>query len=112
MTDSLPLWYLITYDIRHPRRLQRVHRYLKSCAIALQESVFAWQGTPAELQHLKQQLHQRINAAEDDIRGYRLHHPLLIFGRSPFAHDVYYQGYPTHQHCPLEWLSNPPESLW
>ena len=105
-------WHLIQYDIRHPKRLRRVFRLLKSCAFALQESVFAWQGTDAELVVLQQALQDCINPKEDDIRGYRLRHPLLLFGRSPFVADVYFQGYPPHQHCPMEWLSNPPPGLF
>tara|TARA_R110002167_G_scaffold366254_1_gene594024 strand:+ start:22314 stop:22646 length:333 start_codon:yes stop_codon:yes gene_type:complete len=101
-------WHLIQYDIRCPRRGQKIYRLLKSCAFALQESVFAWQGTDTELQHLQQQLQERINPREDDIRGYRIDNPLLLFGQSPFASDVWFQGYPPHQHCPLEWLAEPP----
>ncbi|WP_338352698.1 CRISPR-associated endonuclease Cas2 [Thalassolituus oleivorans] len=111
-TKSPAHWYLITYDVRHPKRCQRIYRHLKKCAFALQESIFAWKGTQTELQQLQYELSSRINVSEDDIRGYRLHYPLMLFGRSPFVVDVYFQGYPPHQHCPLEWLHNPPAKLW
>ena len=40
MSKSKAKPYLITYDISDKRRLQRVHRLLKSQAIAMQYSVF------------------------------------------------------------------------
>jgi CRISPR-associated endonuclease Cas2 len=83
-----PHWYLIQYDIGSPRRCRQVHRLLKSCAFALQESVFAWFGDQTELTALQQQLTQRINPKEDGIRGYRLHYPLLLFGELPFTPDA------------------------
>lgn len=104
-------WYLIQYDIRHLERGRKVHRHLKSCAFALQESVFAWQGNNTELAELQTRLQDLINTGEDDIRGYRLQHPLILFGQSPFVADVWFQGYPPHQLCPLEWLRNPPADL-
>ncbi len=94
-------WYLIQYDIRDARRGQRVYRFLKTCAFSLQESVFAWQGTNAELAVLQQHLKRLINAKEDDIRGYQLSYPLRLFGTSPFVSDLYFSGYPTHQHAQL-----------
>lgn len=91
-------WYQIQYDIRDTRRGQRMYRFLKSCAFSLQASVFAWQGNSAELAALQQRLKGLINVKEDDIRGYQLRHPLMLFGASPFVSDVYFSGYPAHQH--------------
>lgn len=105
-------WYLIQYDIRHPKRLRRVHRLLKTCAFALQESVFAWQGTLNQLDNLQQQLQKIINAKEDDIRGYRIRYPLMLFGELPFTSDTYFAGFPPSQPCPAEYLAQPPDQLW
>ncbi|HFQ90150.1 MAG TPA: CRISPR-associated endonuclease Cas2, partial [Desulfobulbus sp.] len=33
-------WYLLAYDIRNPRRLQRTHAFVKKLGIPLQKSVF------------------------------------------------------------------------
>lgn len=63
-------WYVIAYDVRDPKRLRRVQRYLRTCAYALQESVFAWQGDQRQLAELKQQLARLIRESEDDVRGY------------------------------------------
>jgi|LSQX01.2.fsa_nt_gb CRISPR-associated endonuclease Cas2 len=105
-------WHLIQYDIADPRRLRKVHRLLKTCAVAIQESVFAWQGTDSELLALQSQLVKIINKAADDIRGYRLKNPLLLFGRSPFASDCYFNNWPPWQPCPVEWLQHPPAELF
>lgn len=109
---SANYWHLIVYDIRCPRRLRRVHAFLKKQAYALQESVFAWQGTEQELIELQQGLLERINSKEDDVRGYRLpaNQKLHLFGVSPFLDDVYDFGLPPHELQPLglleddEWL--------
>lgn len=98
-------WYLIEYDIAHPKRLAKVHRFLKSCAFTVQESVFVWYGTNQELAELQQELSARIKNTEDDIRGYCLTRPLAIFGCTPFVSDMYFSGLPPHQHYDLDFLS-------
>ena len=105
-------WYLIQYDIADPARLRRVHKRLKSCALAVQNLVFAWYGCPKELAQLQQVLKRLINRDHDDVRGYRLKNPLLLIGRSPFVEDAYFVGLPPHQHCPLEWLEQHPAGFF
>lgn len=103
-------WYLIQYDIADAVRLRRVHRLLKSCALAVQNSVFAWHGYATELTQLQDRLQQMINPKADDIRGYRIRNPLLLIGQSPFIQDAYFSCLPAHQHGPLDWLAeHPPE---
>lgn len=101
-------WHLIVYDIRCPKRLRRVHAFLKKQAYALQESVFAWQGTEQELIKLQQGLKDCINNKEDDVRGYRLpaNQKLYLFGVSPFLEDVYDFGLPPYELQPLELLED------
>lgn len=105
-------WHLIQYDISDPGRLRRVYRLLKSCALSLQNSVFVWSGTDSELLSLQQRLTAIIDRNLDDIRGYRVDNPLLIFGRSPFLIDCHFNNMPPHQHCPAEWLLQPPAGLF
>ena len=64
--------YLVSYDIREPRRLQRVHHFLKQRAVALQYSVFVFEGTEADLQAVRRGIEDRIDPAEDDVRIYTL----------------------------------------
>ena len=62
--------YLICYDIADPRRLQRVHYYLKARALAVQYSVFFGRFSRERLDRLLSELPGIIKAAEDDVRIY------------------------------------------
>ncbi|MEH6577378.1 MAG: CRISPR-associated endonuclease Cas2 [Amphritea sp.] len=92
-------WYIIIYDVHSPHRLQRLHRFLRTCAYALQESVFAWNGTAEQLAQLQAQLSRLIKASEDDLRGYRLppNASLHLWGTSPFLEGVIDTGYPPYR---------------
>ena len=65
-------WFLISYDIRHPIRLRRVHRLLRCQAHALLESLFVFQGTRQAIERLQQQLSREIRHGEDDVLLYQL----------------------------------------
>jgi CRISPR-associated protein Cas2 len=67
-----PRPYLIAYDIADPKRLHRVHRYLKSVALDLQYSVFAGMLSERQLLRVLEELQQRIHPREDDVRAYPL----------------------------------------
>ncbi|MFT0213936.1 CRISPR-associated endonuclease Cas2 [Pseudomonas sp. F1_0610] len=94
-------WYLIQYDIRNKQRLRKVHKLLSSISIPIQESVFAWLGTEKELDRLQQKLKSLINLYEDDIRGYLIKHPIILYGQSPFTEDVYFDNYPPYAIKPI-----------
>lgn len=93
---SAPAWYLIAYDVRDPKRLRRVQRYLRTCAYALQESVFAWQGDHRQLAELKQQLTRLIRPSEDDVRGYPVPEgqAILWWGNLPMPQGIVDEGAP------------------
>lgn len=91
-------WYLIQYDIRNVHRLRRVHRFIKQSAIALQESVFLWQGTASELKALQHELLQLIKPNQDDVRGYQLKKNVQLIGRSPFTPYCYWTDLPVNVH--------------
>jgi CRISPR-associated protein Cas2 len=59
--------YLVAYDIRHPRRLRRVHRVAKDHGEPLQYSVFVCDLTAIELIALKRALLAEIKTTEDSI---------------------------------------------
>ncbi len=65
------LW-LVTYDIASPRRLRRVHAFLKQHGIPVQYSVFLVHLDHAQLDALLEGLSERIHPRADDVRAYRL----------------------------------------
>lgn len=96
-------WFIISYDIRAPKRLQKLHRWLKRHAFVLQESVFAFAGTPKAWEQLQQGILTRIKRTEDDVKVYRLSQEckLSFYGNSPFLVDVHFAGYPPFEIMPL-----------
>ncbi len=64
--------HLICYDIGEPKRLLKIHRFLKKQAIPVQYSVFYAKLTKAQRSTLINALGTRINEVEDDIRIYPL----------------------------------------
>lgn len=65
------LW-LIGYDIACPRRLKRLHRFLKTKAVPVQFSVFTFEGSAMQLGRLVQQIEGFIDASVDDVRIYQI----------------------------------------
>lgn len=80
-------WYLLAYDIRDPRRLRRVHYYLRKRALAVQQSVFFLHATDAELQRTLDEVAKRIHRHLDDVRAYPISHPAEVWlaGQSAVA---------------------------
>lgn len=72
MSTSEPRLYLICYDVADPRRLQRVHYYLKHHALAVQYSVFLARVSERRLDSILAGVAERIDPQEDDVRAYPL----------------------------------------
>lgn len=89
--------YLISYDIRCPRRLRRVHRLLKSRSHCLLESLYAFQGTPAELEYLRCLLWKQASVTSDEILIYRTRsdRSILRWGTACLPEGVYDFSLPT-----------------
>lgn len=66
--------YLISYDVKDDRRLQRIHRYLKGKGIHLQKSVFYCVFNKEDLKKTISGLSSLMDPNEDDIRFY----PVLV----------------------------------
>lgn len=62
--------YLIAYDIRHAKRLRRVHYYMSKRATALQKSVFLIKETPSAVNAISSGVLALADTNEDDIRLY------------------------------------------
>lgn len=70
--------YLVCYDIKEPKRLSRVLRFMKGRGIHLQYSVFYCSLTWLELLTLKEKIERLINIKEDDLRIYPLPSDLKV----------------------------------
>lgn len=72
MSWTEPRAHLIAYDIADPKRLYRVHRYLKTVAMDLQYSVFVGRLSARALDRILREIEERIEPREDDVRIYPL----------------------------------------
>ncbi|MDP2811895.1 MAG: CRISPR-associated endonuclease Cas2 [Rhodocyclaceae bacterium] len=92
MTD-----YVICYDISNPKRLGRLHRFLKKRAVPLQYSVFLFSGDDRKLDRCLAGAEKLIDGKEDDLRAYPL--PARGFkarlGRPALPEGIQWSGLPT-----------------
>jgi CRISPR-associated protein Cas2 len=72
-------WYLLAYDIRHEKRLRRVHYFCKKHGIPLQRSVFLFKADAAGLEEMVDGVRARVSDKEDDVRLYPVTHPGSIW---------------------------------
>ncbi|WP_419569586.1 CRISPR-associated endonuclease Cas2 [Rheinheimera sp.] len=106
-------WYLICYDIRNPKRLNKTHRWLRRQALMLQESVYLYQGDLKEAAALRQALKKRIDVQVDDVRIYQLaaHAELMFYAQSPWGNDLFLSGLPDWQVVPVDVNTPCPEPV-
>ena len=64
--------WLVCYDIRDPKRLGRVFRFLKKHGVPVQYSVFLVDASAVKMRRLLLDLAQLIDPRADDIRAYGL----------------------------------------
>lgn len=64
--------HIIAYDIANPKRLGRVHRYLKKIALPLQYSVFLIELDAERRDKVLRHLEKLIHPKQDDVRLYPL----------------------------------------
>ena len=64
--------WLIAYDITCPKRLGRVHHYLKKIAIPVQYSIFIAEESGHRIRRIHDELAQLIDPKTDDVRIYPL----------------------------------------
>lgn len=69
------LRYLLTYDIRDPKRLRHVHKLAKAWGDPLQYSVFVCDLTKIELITMRQDLIELMNLDEDSVSFFDLGAP-------------------------------------
>jgi len=83
--------WLVSYDIREPRRLRRVHRRLRKAGATVQYSAFSVQANDSEVLTLLASLEQLIDPKRDDLRAYHLPQrcPVWMLGRQGLPEGVY-----------------------
>lgn len=88
MATNTPL--LLCYDIRDPKRLQRVHNCVKKVGLAMQYSVFYLEMSNADLTQLLNRLLTIIDSSRDDIRVYAISRfeDITLMGASMLADGV------------------------
>lgn len=72
--------WLLAYDIRDPKRLQRVWRCLRQEGVRLQYSVYLLTGSRRHIEQLLAQLQPIIDERVDDVRVYPLSENTKIWG--------------------------------
>ena len=63
---------LITYDITDPKRLKRMHKFLKEFGINTQKSVFECDIDAAALQQIRRYCSRELDLADDSVRIYQV----------------------------------------
>lgn len=82
--------WLIAYDIAHPRRLQRVHRYVKTVSTPVQYSLYYAQETTHGIREICNALARLIDRQADDVRIYQVPDRLRVaqVGRRPLPEGL------------------------
>lgn len=86
--------HIVCYDIADPKRLRRVHRYLKGLGIPLQYSVFLLYLNREGRARVAGKLEGLIDPREDDVRLYPLpqHPDWQCWGRPLWPEGVQLTG--------------------
>ena len=92
--------WIICYDIADPKRLARVHRYLRGKATQLQYSVYWLEGSKEQHRACMDPLTKMIKPAQDDLRSYPIpaHGLKLKLGKAPFPEGIVWHGDPFVPH--------------
>ncbi len=88
--------YIIGYDIRHPKRLQSVHRTLLKYACPIEYSIFYFVGSDLEFRKCLLNILKIIDSSKDDLRCYPLPQRGLNerIGRPIFPDGILWTGLP------------------
>ena len=63
---------LITYDITEPKRLTRLHKFLKEFGLNTQKSVFECDIDDIALQRIREYCRNNLDMASDSVRIYKI----------------------------------------
>lgn len=101
MSRNAPTELVVCYDIRDPRRLQRVHKCMKKWGMPLQYSVFYCELTPRSRRRMENCLRELIDARADDIRVYGIQSitKTQFIGSKPLPDGVHLHGFSALEQC-------------
>jgi CRISPR-associated protein Cas2 len=98
--------FVVAYDITNPRRLQRLHRFLKQRLMPIEYSVFYAGGEdPRSMLKIMNEAAQLIDPRTDDLRCYPLPQRglRLRLGQATLPAGIYYSD------LPASWCEQWPE---
>ncbi len=72
-------WYMLAYDVREPKRLRKMHYFMKKHGVAMQKSVFILKIDKSGLYKLVSGVKELVNNQEDDVRIYPVISPSSIW---------------------------------
>ena len=86
--------WLICYDIADPKRVVRLHRFIKCFAQPVQRSVFFFEGSRADMARRLQDIAALIDPRDDDVRAYPIPNPVRLhrLGRGTMPSGVLLQS--------------------
>jgi CRISPR-associated protein Cas2 len=88
--------FVIGYDVRHPRRLLRVHRAMCKHAVPIEYSVFVLEGSEQAAARCMAEVTKLIDPTEDDLRCYPLPSRGIRFrlGKPALPEGIVWTGLP------------------
>jgi len=91
-------WYMLVYDVREPKRLQKIHYFMKKHGIAMQKSVFILKIDNTGLYKVISGVKELVNNREDDVRIYPITTPSSIWaaGQQDKKLENLFVGTPKH----------------
>lgn len=84
--DTQRTLYLVAYDVRDPRRLYQVRRYLTGYKVGGQKSVFEIWATNSELRKIRSELECLMLHDEDRIHILALDPRMMVRGKGRAHH--------------------------
>lgn len=105
--------FVIAYDIRNIKRLQRVHRTLVRKALPIQYSVFIFKGTPDACSSVLREVIDLLDLRRDDLRSYPLpeHGRSFHAGKPVLPAGILWSGFCSSQTRPFSFTKSPHDSL-
>lgn len=75
--------YIISYDIRDPKRLSRLSRRMEKCAMRIQKSVYLYASVSRkDLLDIIDMINAAIDSEADDVRIYRMLDPGIALAQA------------------------------